>query len=157
VLERRYGNAGKMGGNLISHGGFPDYNPQMRARLQEGELALREIRRRRISSAIVTEMLLQSHNDQLRLLPALPGEWPAGSITGLRARGGFEVDIRWKDGGLQMATIRSDLGRQCQVRTKIPITVKSSDGTRINTTQKEPGLMAFATTKGQEYTITPPR
>jgi alpha-L-fucosidase 2 len=155
VLERRYGNAGRMAGKLISHGGFPDYMAQMWARLQEGELALREIRRGKISSAIVTEMLLQSHNDQIRLLPALPGEWPAGSVTGLRARGGFEVDVRWKDGALVTAAIRSDLGRNCRVRTKTPFTVKSGKGTLIKTTLEEPGLMVFSTEIGQEYIVTP--
>ena len=100
-------------------------------------------------------MLLQSHNDQIRLLPALPGEWPTGSITGLRARGGFEVDVHWKDAGLVSATIRSDLGRNCRLRSKIPLDVTSSNGTRIETNLEEPTLMVFRTKKGQEYIITP--
>ena len=64
----------------------------------------------------VAEMLLQSHAGEIELLPALPGAWPAGSIRGLKARGGFTVDVAWKDGQVQSAAIRAAADGPVQVR-----------------------------------------
>jgi len=67
------------------------------------------------TAAAIGEMLLQSQVDKIELLPALPDAWKNGKVSGLRARGGFQVDITWQDGKLASATIHSDTGEPCAV------------------------------------------
>lgn len=72
-------------------------------------------------TAGIAEMLLQSHDGTLHILPALPDNWPDGSIKGLEARGGFEVDITWKDGQVSLLDVTSKLGGNCRIRVYQPI------------------------------------
>jgi alpha-L-fucosidase 2 len=67
-------------------------------------------------AAGIAEMLLQSHAEEIALLPALPKAWPTGSVKGLRARGGWTVDISWKDGEVTNFRIASAKRREVKVR-----------------------------------------
>jgi len=72
-------------------------------------------------SAGICEMLVQSHDGAVHLLPALPDAWAEGEVSGLRARGGFIVDEQWREGRLQQATIRSTIGRTLRLRSTVPL------------------------------------
>jgi alpha-L-fucosidase 2 len=80
-------------------------------------------------AAGVAEMLVQSHAGEIELLPALPKDWPSGSVQGLKARGGFTVDLTWAEGKLRRATLHSSGGQAAQVRYGARVTpVKLAKG-----------------------------
>jgi alpha-L-fucosidase 2 len=100
--------------------------------------------------AAVCEMLVQSH-DGIELLPALPPEWPAGSVAGLRLRGGFELDLAWDKCALQRAVLRSHAGAPCAIRTAAALAI-TRDGGHVAVTP-EGGVLRFETEPGAEYEI----
>ena len=105
----------------------------------------------------IGEMLLQSHLKEVQLLPALPSAWPSGKVSGLIARGAFEVAMDWKEGKLSSATLTSRAGNPVVLRTtekirvngaKAKVTIQVADG-------KTYYLTAFKTKQGQRYDVQP--
>ncbi|MFD0750216.1 glycoside hydrolase N-terminal domain-containing protein [Mucilaginibacter calamicampi] len=102
-------------------------------------------------TAGIAEMLMQSHSGEISLLPALPKAWPTGSIAGLRGKGDYTIDIKWKDQQLSTATISSGIAQTCRLRSKTPVKIVA-DG-KIITGKKENGLYIFKVAANKKYQI----
>lgn len=108
------------------------------------------------SIAGIAEMLLQSQNDELHLLPALPSAWREGSVQGLKARGACTVDLNWADGRLKTALIQSASDQTIKVRTKSQVIVTRAKGKPASSHTVKEGewfITTFRTSAGQNYTL----
>lgn len=105
------------------------------------------------AAAGIAEMLLQSHAGEIHLLPALPKAWPAGQVRGLKARGGFAVDIDWREGKVTDARIRSLAGGTCRVRCALPLDVLSATGERLEYRCSEKNVIEFSAQAGGLYEL----
>ena len=146
----------------------------LHARLLEGEKALEQFRALLVRSSLpnlfslcgramqvdgnlgataaIAEMLVQSHADVIHLLPALPAEWREGSVRGLRARGGYEVDVAWAGGVLTRAQLRATRTGMCVVQANGNVRV-TSRGRRVRVERRSAGSIAFEATSGEPYDV----
>ncbi|WP_204524697.1 glycoside hydrolase family 95-like protein [Litchfieldia alkalitelluris] len=99
------------------------------------------------ATAGIAELLLQSHDSCIHLLPALPKAWKKGSINGLRARGGFEVEMEWVDGKISGAQIKSQNDGLCRIRTDQAIDLVDEEYSMID------GILEFQAEAGKIYSL----
>ncbi len=102
-------------------------------------------------TAAITEALMQCCCGEIKLLPALPDVWTDGHVNGLRAKGGFEVNIEWENGMLKIAEITSDFGGECRLRANRVVSI-SCDGETVGS-QIDNGVIIFDTVAGNTYTV----
>jgi len=103
------------------------------------------------ATSAIAEMLLQSHREELQLLPALPKAWPEGRVSGLRARGGYKVDLAWSGGKLREAWLECSQDRTCLLRIGSRVAVFAENG-EIEVRQ-DGGLARFEVRQGHKYGI----
>jgi alpha-L-fucosidase 2 len=104
------------------------------------------------ATAAISEMIVQSHEGVIDLLPALPGEWSSGEFKGVCVRGGFELDMKWKDKTITSVDIHSKSGQACALLAEGNFKVLS-DGKEVETQMNKGGFIQFKTLKGETYQL----
>jgi alpha-L-fucosidase 2 len=102
-------------------------------------------------TAGISELLIQSHEGYIELLPALPADWKEGTFKGVCAREGFELAFTWSEGKIKNASILSKEGKVFRLHSSIPFKVQNNK--RVTIRKPEPEILEFATTKGQRYEL----
>ncbi|MFX3633872.1 MAG: glycoside hydrolase N-terminal domain-containing protein [Candidatus Pristimantibacillus sp.] len=105
-------------------------------------------------SAGVAEMLLQSHNDVIRLLPALPDAWHTGEVQGLRARGGYVIGIIWSSGVIESVELTAQWDGICRIASSYALTVDDNNEP-VMTLASEAGTVPIPVKAGGKYIIKP--
>ncbi|HET6256066.1 MAG TPA: glycoside hydrolase family 95 protein [Puia sp.] len=105
------------------------------------------------ATAAITEMLVQSHDGLVELLPALPDEWKTGTFNGVCTRGAFEWDLGWDQGQIVHATLMSKQGEICRLQAHAAVRV-SCNGKPVHQQKLAGGVVEFRTTKGSRYELT---
>ena len=103
-------------------------------------------------TAAITEMLMQSHEGFIRLLPALPRDWKDGEFKGVCARGAFELDFKWEAGKVVRAQVISKAGEVCRIRVGVPVVVVC-EHKAVPTKELTDGVIEFPTRKGLVYEL----
>ena len=141
--------AGEMIRGLLTHNTMPNLFTTHPPFQIDGNLGI---------TAGICETLLQSHAGEISILPAVPPQWKNGSVNGLKARGGFEVDASWNDGKPTSAQLHSKLGNPAVLRlpgNPATVTLSEKDGRSAKLAAASDGTFRFPTRAGTIYQIVP--
>ena len=134
---------------LRGPGGILPQKLSMCARLEDGELCYRYLD----TSLNMAELFVQSHDGEIHLLPALPKAWPTGYVKGLKARGGYIVDVEWREGRFLKGTVHAHFDARCRVRADAPIAAVTANGQRVPHAIPEKTVVEFDVQAGRNYEL----